>query len=344
MFEGVDGERARYSPSGSRLLVVGEDDALRREILDVLGRAGYRVRAALGAQSLSEEEFDDDDCPDLVLIDRHASRARCAEVVPESFPESFAPQIADLCVLDLGVLDRTRDGAPRLRRGEATRLLVMVELRLLIAECQRMERLAAAFDELRWLGGSARDLHTRLRRLSDDMACVVNVLTTHLTRRLSFAPPRDLIRGLLSNGAKLADRAASLLARKRQPSKRPRLMVVDDEPMIGELIACVLGDELEIETFEDARVALDVLARGADFDVVLTDVTMPGMSGIELYWQLVVAHPTLARHVVFMTGGIMQARLHRFVQAHEEGPLTKPFTCEQLRTYVGRALDRVDAV
>jgi CheY-like chemotaxis protein len=64
----------------------------------------------------------------------------------------------------------------------------------------------------------------------------------------------------------------------------PRILVVDDEPMVRALIARVLSDEgYEVVAVADGRAALDA-ARGADvaFNLIVTNNYMPGLNGAEL--------------------------------------------------------------
>jgi len=90
---------------------------------------------------------------------------------------------------------------------------------------------------------------------------------------------------------------------KRPGSKsRGRIMVVDDEPLILEVVSRMLGDEdYEIVTFESANDAIsEIMAQRDAYDVVLTDLMMPEKSGIELLRELGLADPQVVK--IVMTG------------------------------------------
>src|SRR5690606_37602678 len=85
------------------------------------------------------------------------------------------------------------------------------------------------------------------------------------------------------------------------PGKK-RVLVVDDEPMVGQLVRKVLsGHEVIAET--SARSALARLRTDAGFDVILCDLMMPDVSGIEFYDQLGAIQAELRGRVVFLSGG-----------------------------------------
>ena len=79
-----------------------------------------------------------------------------------------------------------------------------------------------------------------------------------------------------------------------------RLLFVDDEPFIRELYASfqnVLGNGHEVHTAGTAREALDLLHEKR-FDVVVSDLAMPGMDGMAFMQEVIDDHPESARIVV----------------------------------------------
>ncbi len=83
-----------------------------------------------------------------------------------------------------------------------------------------------------------------------------------------------------------------------------------------------------------AQGALDLLASGKEFDVILSDVMMPGMSGIELYGQLARLYPKMASRVVFVTGGAFTSEANAFLDRVTNERMEKPFDLQQLRAMV----------
>lgn len=122
------------------------------------------------------------------------------------------------------------------------------------------------------------------------------------------------------------------------------VLVVDDEPdlpaVIGELLA-TLG--YQVETACDAAAALERLEREHRFDLILTDVRMPGLDGPAFYQVLEQRHPELAGRVVFMTGNILTEDTADFFAATGAPCLRKPFATEDLQRVFEQALAPVHA-
>jgi len=113
-----------------------------------------------------------------------------------------------------------------------------------------------------------------------------------------------------------------------------RVLVVDDEPMIGIGIKRMLRGH-QVTSVQSGAEALVHLRRGDEFDVILCDLMMPGMTGMELYERLPVE---AARRVVFMTGGAFTPNAAAFVGRVANETLEKPFEPEALNRLVGRRL------
>lgn len=119
------------------------------------------------------------------------------------------------------------------------------------------------------------------------------------------------------------------------------MLVVDDEPLLLGVMSRILHD-CEVETFTDARLALDVIAAGRAFDVILADISMPGMSGVSFYQELQSASPPLAARVIFMSGGVFEPDLDVFLTGIPNLRIGKPFRGPTLRAAVQQVLDHRD--
>jgi CheY-like chemotaxis protein len=115
-----------------------------------------------------------------------------------------------------------------------------------------------------------------------------------------------------------------------------RILVVDDEPMVRALIARVLTDEgYEVVAVADGRAALDA-ARGAEFDMIVTNNYMPGLSGPELIARVRQDFPRLPILHIDDIG-----RRGRVPDLPGDVPTVyKPFSVETLREAVRKLLDR----
>ena len=117
----------------------------------------------------------------------------------------------------------------------------------------------------------------------------------------------------------------------------PRVLIVDDEERMASVVAMALqrcGYQCETRA-SGAEALAAVEARGAD--VVITDLRMPEMDGLELLGRLRVLQPSLPVILITAHGSVPSA-----VAAMREGAfdyVTKPFDNDELRAVVGRALE-----
>ncbi len=125
-----------------------------------------------------------------------------------------------------------------------------------------------------------------------------------------------------------------------QPLEKRRILVVDDEESIKNLLIGVLQmDGHEVALASNGREALDRVRREA-FDLIISDVKMPVMSGPDLYQRLRDAGSPLARRMIFITGDTVAPDTKRFLQGIENTVLAKPFRLHEVRDSVRAALER----
>ncbi len=117
--------------------------------------------------------------------------------------------------------------------------------------------------------------------------------------------------------------AAVPAATSRSP--RLRLLVVDDESAIGRTLAIGLADDFDVTAATTGREALELLTTEDRFDVVLCDLMMPEISGMEVYERVVERTPAMASRFVFVTGGAFTERARKFVERVGAPALEKPF-------------------
>jgi PAS domain S-box-containing protein len=123
---------------------------------------------------------------------------------------------------------------------------------------------------------------------------------------------------------------------EQRKSSGVRILVVDDEPVVREFISKVLTEEgHQVETVDNAEDALKKVY-SKTYRIILLDIKMPGMSGIELYKRFQKMDPALARRVVFVTGDVMGARTLAFLARAKPPYITKPFDGKQLNIAVNR--------
>jgi len=120
--------------------------------------------------------------------------------------------------------------------------------------------------------------------------------------------------------------------------RRARVLVVDDDAVVAETLRRVLAERYEVQVSTSAEQALAVLGADPGFDVVLCDLLMPDMSGMDLHEALAQTRPGLEERLVFMTGGAFTARARDFLRRVGNPRLEKPFEFEQLHAIVGERL------
>jgi CheY-like chemotaxis protein len=119
---------------------------------------------------------------------------------------------------------------------------------------------------------------------------------------------------------------------------KARILAVDDEKVVRDVVKRVLSRVgHKVETVDNAADALNRI-ESHRYDLVLVDIKMPGMSGVELYKRLQKINKSLARKVIFITGDIMGADTERFLAQTKSAHIEKPFNAEQLEKAVRRAL------
>jgi two-component system cell cycle sensor histidine kinase/response regulator CckA len=116
--------------------------------------------------------------------------------------------------------------------------------------------------------------------------------------------------------------------RRRAPplERRRSLLIVDDDASLTTALARGLREHSFVSVASDGDEALRLIEASQDtFDAVLSDVQMPGLSGIELHRALDVrCHPAAGRFVL-MTGGALTQAERAYVRARSIPLLAKPF-------------------
>lgn len=129
-----------------------------------------------------------------------------------------------------------------------------------------------------------------------------------------------------------------------QPSRTRRLLVVEDDAPVRDLIVQHLRRAgFDVDGVGNAEEAL-IGARRADtpYDLVLTDVHLPGISGVELA-RLLLAHAPL-RPIIVITGDSDEALARNALRHGASGYLLKPFELFELDAVIGQAISRLELI
>lgn len=121
---------------------------------------------------------------------------------------------------------------------------------------------------------------------------------------------------------------------------RGRVLVIDDELMLGKTLRRVIKGHHDIEVVTSGRAALELLASDRNFDVIFCDMMMPEMAGPDLFTIISSQYPELAQRVVFLTGGAFSESAQQFLSQTRNLRIDKPFTTVEILTVVARYLQR----
>ncbi|MCP4599524.1 MAG: response regulator [Proteobacteria bacterium] len=118
-----------------------------------------------------------------------------------------------------------------------------------------------------------------------------------------------------------------------------RILIVDDEKMIRVSMGRMLSREHNVVLAESGREAMEILGKDTAFDLIICDIMMPDITGIDLYLWLQKQCPDLARWMVFMTGGAFTPKTIEFLSSTSNLQLEKPFDPKHLKTLIHNLLN-----
>lgn len=138
-----------------------------------------------------------------------------------------------------------------------------------------------------------------------------------------------------------ADTEAAVEVRpSKRLARRPRLLILDDEPLILVALKRLLSRDYEVVDLQNPLEALNRIKSGERFDILLCDLIMPEMSGWDLFEELRRIAPDQAHSCVFLTGASLHSQARRFLEGVENRRLEKPFDAESLERELREILER----
>ncbi len=122
--------------------------------------------------------------------------------------------------------------------------------------------------------------------------------------------------------------------------QRRHVMVVDDDTAIRNMVVRVLSTSYRLSAAADPNEALATAGREAAIDLLILDVMLPGMNGFELALRLRLLPSCAKARVMFLTARDTPADKIKGIQAGARNYITKPFSIDDLKARVTRALTR----
>jgi CheY-like chemotaxis protein len=117
-----------------------------------------------------------------------------------------------------------------------------------------------------------------------------------------------------------------------------RLLIVDDEEVFAGSLQRLLSNEHEVTVVTSGRAALDRLCAGEQFDAIVSDLMMPGTSGVDLHAELRRIAPEQAERIIFLTGGVVSRRAQQFLESVANCWFEKPCNLQELRAAIRRQI------
>ena len=125
---------------------------------------------------------------------------------------------------------------------------------------------------------------------------------------------------------------------KRPPTKgRARILLIDDERHIRDVLVQLL-DAHDVVSVGDVPAALALLCQGEEFDAILCDVMMPGLTGADFHDEVERRWPALLGRIVFVTGGAVTPRARELLDRASNPPLEKPFSSGEIELRIAALL------
>ena len=119
-----------------------------------------------------------------------------------------------------------------------------------------------------------------------------------------------------------------------------RILVVDDEAAVLTFLGDLLAREgYDVETASSGEEAIEMV-KEKRYSLILCDIKLPGLSGIEIYSELGKIATSLKKRIIFITGDVIGADTRRFIKSTRAPCITKPFNVTELKEAVRDRLAR----
>jgi len=313
----------RYS-----ILIVEDERIVAKDLEQTLVEMGYdayatAVSSAEAIARVAEKR------PDLVLMDIRIKGAIDGIATAALLREQFGVPIVYLTAhADDATLDRAKHTEPYgylMKPVRAAELRSVVEVAIF-----KHQRERAALD-----AHATRVLHELQRQQqlgvgdAAQLAQAIEVQSELATAATQIAREVAELQPVTGRAERPTSPAATGL--------RGRILVIDDDALTLRMMKRMLRHH-DVSCVDRAQTALDLLGRGERFDVILSDMMMPGLTGMQLYARLEAEFPEQVPRVVFLTGGAVGVEAIAFLATVKNHCLDKPIVQEALHAILQHML------
>ena len=113
---------------------------------------------------------------------------------------------------------------------------------------------------------------------------------------------------------------------------KKRILIIEDHRSLAEVVAMIFEDFGNVEIADNGSIGLTKVSN-TYFDVIVSDIEMPVINGIEFYYQAIKIYPNIKERIVFCSGSSKEAH-QRFIQINCLRYLSKPYDLEEIRGIV----------
>ncbi len=121
--------------------------------------------------------------------------------------------------------------------------------------------------------------------------------------------------------------------------KRKRILIIDDEVLQLELLESTLSKDYDVFRADSSRKAIAIVQK-EELDLILCDIKMPGMDGMEFYEWLVKNRPGTENKFLILTGNIMEEKIKSFMKIAGDRVITKPYRIGELTNKIEEYISR----
>ncbi len=114
--------------------------------------------------------------------------------------------------------------------------------------------------------------------------------------------------------------------------QKNRILIIEDNRNLAEVVAMIFEDDENVEVADNGSIGLSKVS-STHFDVIIADIEMPVMNGIEFFYQALKIYPNIRERMVFCSGSSKESH-QRFIQKYCLRYLSKPYDLEELRGIV----------